>query len=72
MTIQNMKIKQRKYRMTQFYTTWTSSAFTKMYVLRGSDVSSLANELYTAVAAAPTGDEIERYNQSVFLTQNPY
>lgn len=56
---------------TQFYTAWTSSAFTKMYVLRGSDVSSLANELYTAVAAAPTGDEIERYNQSVFLTQNP-
>ena len=56
---------------TQFYTTWTSSAFTKMYVLRGTDVSTLANELYTAVAAAPTGDEIERYNQSVFLTQNP-
>lgn len=56
---------------TEFYTTWTSSAFTKMYVLRGTDVSSLANELYTAVAAAPTGDEIERYNQSVFLTQNP-
>lgn len=56
---------------TQFYTTWTSSAFTKMYVLRGSDVSSLANELYTAVAAAPSGEEIERYNQSVFLTQNP-
>lgn len=56
---------------TQFYTTWTSSAFTKMYVLRGTDVSSLANELYTAVAAAPTGEEIERYNQSVFLTQNP-
>jgi hypothetical protein len=56
---------------TEFYTTWTSSAFTKMYVLRGSDVSSLANELYTAVAAAPTGEEIERYNQSVFLTQNP-
>lgn len=56
---------------TQFYTTWASSAFTKMYVLRGTDVSSLANELYTAVAAAPTGEEIERYNQSVFLTQNP-
>ena len=56
---------------TEFYTTWTSSAFTKMYVLRGSDVSSLANELYTAVAAAPSGEEIERYNQSVFLTQNP-
>ena len=56
---------------TEFYTTWTSSAFTKMYVLRGSDVSSLANELYTAVAAAPAGEEIERYNQSVFLTQNP-
>ena len=56
---------------THFYTTWASSAFTKMYVLRGSDVSSLANELYTAVAAAPSGEEIERYNQSVFLTQNP-
>lgn len=56
---------------TLFYNTWTSSAFTKMYVLRGSDVSSLANELYTAVAQAPQGEEIERYNQSVFLTQNP-
>ena len=56
---------------TLFYNTWTSSAFTKMYVLRGSDVSSLANELYTAVSQAPQGEEIERYNQSVFLTQNP-
>lgn len=56
---------------TEFYTTWASSAFTKMYVLRGSDVSSLANELYTIVSQAPQGEEIERYNQSVFLTQNP-
>lgn len=56
---------------TLFYSSWTSSAFSKMYVLRGSDVSSLANELYTAVSQAPQGEEIERYNQSVFLTQNP-
>ena len=56
---------------TQFYGTWSSNAFTKMYVLTDSQVSALANELYTAVSAAPSGEEIERYNQSVFLTQNP-
>ena len=56
---------------TQFYGTWSSNAFTKMYVLTDSQVSALANELYTAVSAAPAGEEIERYNQSVFLTQNP-
>lgn len=56
---------------TQFYGTWTSSAFTKMYVLTESQVQQLAAELYTAVSAAPTSEEIERYNQSVFLTQNP-
>ena len=56
---------------TQFYSTWSSSAFTKMYVLTESQVQQLASELYTAVSAAPTSEEIERYNQSVFLTQNP-
>lgn len=56
---------------THFYGTWSSNAFTKMYVLTAEQVSQLANELYTAVAAAPSGEEIERYNQSVFLTQNP-
>lgn len=56
---------------TLFYSSWTANAFTKMYVLRGEDISSLANELYTAVSLAPQGEEIERYNQSVFLTQNP-
>lgn len=56
---------------TLFYGTWSSSAFTKMYVLTDSEVSLLANELYTAVSQAPQGEEIERYNQSVFLTQNP-
>lgn len=56
---------------TQFYGTWSSSAFTKMYVLTESQVQQLATELYTAVSAAPTSEEIERYNQSVFLTQNP-
>ena len=56
---------------TQFYGTWSSNAFTKMYVLTAAQVSALANELYTAVSAAPSGEEIERYNQSVFLTQNP-
>lgn len=61
-----------KYRNdTQFYSTWSSSAFTKMYVLTESQVQQLASELYTAVSAAPTSEEIERYNQSVFLTQNP-
>lgn len=61
-----------KYRNdTQFYSTWSSSAFTKMYVLTESQVQQLAAELYTAVSAAPTSEEIERYNQSVFLTQNP-
>lgn len=61
-----------KYRNdTQFYGTWSSSAFTKMYVLTESQVQQLASELYTAVSAAPTSEEIERYNQSVFLTQNP-
>lgn len=56
---------------TLFYGTWSSQAFTKMYVLTASEVSLLANELYTAVSQAPQGEEIERYNQSVFLTQNP-
>ena len=56
---------------TYFYGTWSSSAFTKMYVLTDTEVASLANELYTAVSQAPQGEEIERYNQSVFLTQNP-
>jgi hypothetical protein len=42
-----------------------------MYVLTDTEVSSLANELYKAVSQAPAGEEIERYNQSVFLTQNP-
>lgn len=56
---------------TLFYSSQSSHAFTKMYILEGTDVSSLANELYTAVSEAPQGEEIERYNQSVFLTQNP-
>lgn len=56
---------------TLFYGTWSSQAFTKMYVLTAAEVASLANELYTAVSLAPQGEEIERYNQSVFLTQNP-
>lgn len=56
---------------TLFYSSQSSHAFTKMYILEGADVSSLANELYTAVSQAPQGEEIERYNQSVFLTQNP-
>lgn len=56
---------------TLFYGTWSSQAFTKMYVLTSSEVALLANELYTAVSQAPQGEEIERYNQSVFLTQNP-
>ena len=56
---------------TYFNYTLTSRAFTKMYVLTDSELSALANELYTAVHQAPSGEEIERYNQSVFLTQNP-
>ena len=56
---------------TYFNYTLSSSAFTKMYVLTDSELSALANELYTAVHQAPSGEEIERYNQSVFLTQNP-
>lgn len=56
---------------TYFNYSLTSRAFTKMYVLTDEELSTLANELYTAVHQAPTGDEIERYNQSVFLTQNP-
>lgn len=56
---------------THFYGNLSSRAFTKMYVLTDSEVSALANELYTAVSQAPAGEEIERYNQSVFLTQNP-
>ena len=56
---------------TLFYSSQSSHAFTKMYILEGADVSSLADELYTAVSQAPQGEEIERYNQSVFLTQNP-
>lgn len=56
---------------TTFYGNLSSRAFTKMYVLTDAEVSSLANELYTAVSQAPAGEEIERYNQSVFLTQNP-
>lgn len=56
---------------TQYYGQFSSRAFTKMYVLTDSDVSDLADELYTAVSMAPQGEEIERYNQSVFLTQNP-
>lgn len=56
---------------TQYYGQFSSRAFTKMYVLTDSDVSDLADELYTAVSLAPQGEEIERYNQSVFLTQNP-
>lgn len=56
---------------THFNYTLTSRAFTKMYVLTDNELSALANELYTAVHQAPSGEEIERYNQSVFLTQNP-
>lgn len=56
---------------TYFYGQFSSRAFTKMYVLTDSQVSDLADELYTAVSMAPQGEEIERYNQSVFLTQNP-
>ena len=56
---------------TLFYSSQSSHAFTKMYILDGADISSLADELYTAVSEAPQGEEIERYNQSVFLTQNP-
>lgn len=56
---------------TFFNYSLSSRAFTKMYVLTDEELSALANELYTAVHQAPTGEEIERYNQSVFLTQNP-
>lgn len=56
---------------TYFNYSLSSRAFTKMYVLTDEELSALANELYTAVHQAPTGEEIERYNQSVFLTQNP-
>ena len=56
---------------TYFNYTLTSRAFTRMYVITDEELSALANELYTAVHQAPTGEEIERYNQSVFLTQNP-
>lgn len=56
---------------TYFNYSLTSKAFTKMYVLTDEELSALANELYTAVHQAPIGEEIERYNQSVFLTQNP-
>ena len=55
---------------TLFYPQAATGAFTKSYVLSKAQVDALAQEAYNAVAQAPTGDNIENYNQRYFLTSN--
>lgn len=55
---------------TIFYPQAATGAFTKSYVLNKAQVDALAQEAYNAVAQAPTGDNIENYNQRYFLTSN--
>lgn len=43
----------------------------KFYVLSEMQLSTLASELFTIMRDAPVDQPIEKYNTSVFLTQNP-
>lgn len=43
----------------------------KFYVLTESQVEQLSTELYTIMGNVSSDTPIERYNQTVFLTQNP-
>lgn len=43
----------------------------KFYVLTAAQVEQLSTELYTIMSSVSSDMPIERYNQTVFLTQNP-
>lgn len=47
------------------------NSLNRFYVLTQPQVEQLATELYTIMGNVPSTDPIERYNQVVFLTQNP-
>lgn len=62
-----------KYNNGTNFNLWDFSLNTinKFYVLSETQVEQLSTELYTIMSSVSSDMPIERYNQTVFLTQNP-
>ena len=56
---------------TLFYDSQLANGFTRFWVLNSSQVSSLLAELYNIMSEVDPDEPIERYSQTVFLTNNP-
>lgn len=56
---------------TLFYDSQLANGFTRFWVLTSAQVSSLLTELYNIMSEVDPDEPIDRYSQTVFLTNNP-